>query len=441
MQKIISYIATLLILVGHLIGINSFIPTYQPRLVFSQVGDIQIKNPEVSQAFYDDLKGKPRDFFVDSSQGFQLYVNLMVPEPANASGRYSARIFSEQQIAELDGGSFVWQEFYDSYTRDYYSKGPEFSQQVPAGKYKIEVYSSDNKGKYVLVIGEKETYSAISLLNVFWQIPFLKITFLKTSIVQFFLTPIGIAGIGIMGAVLIFLALIYFVIGLIKKTIKHNQAKTLLLASSGSQMREDITKLLQKPAYDVMVAFINTAQKPELEKNPDYKSQSLQMMQDMGFNVQIIDIEGKSEHEVLKLLELNDIIFVAGGNTFYLLKAMRECNFEKVIRKLLKDGKVYIGSSAGSIVAGRTIQTSNRFGTGGSREDENFVRLKNLKGLNLVPFDIFVHYQPEDAEIIKVKIKNPKKRAKQLKILTDGQAILVQGREVDLIGEGEAVVI
>ena len=64
-----------------------------------------------------------------------------------------------------------------------------------------------------------------------------------------------------------------------------------------------------------------------------------------------------------------------------------------------------------------------------------------MKGLNLVPFDIFVHYQPEHAEIIKQQIKNPKKRARQLRILTDEQAILVQGKEIDLIGQGEAVVV
>ena len=115
---------------------------------------------------------------------------------------------------------------------------------------------------------------------------------------------------------------------------------------------------------------------------------------------------------------------------------MRQCNFEKIIRKLLKQGKVYIGASAGSIVAGRTIKTA-----GWKNADKNIVGLKNLKGLNLVPFDIFVHYQPEHAEIIKQQIKNPKKRAKNLKILTDEQAILVQGREVMLIGKGEAIVL
>lgn len=88
---------------------------------------------------------------------------------------------------------------------------------------------------------------------------------------------------------------------------------------------------------------------------------------------------------------------------------MRKCNFEKIIRKLLKSGKVYIGVSAGSIVVGKTIQTAV-WG-----KDKNLVNLKNLKGLNLVPFDIFCHYQPEDAEIIKQKIKNPRKKGKKIK--------------------------
>jgi dipeptidase E len=251
---------------------------------------------------------------------------------------------------------------------------------------------------------------------------------------QFFFTPFGIAGVGAIGGLLVLIFLINYLVALVKDVIKHSQAKTLLLTSSFPQMKDEIIKLLQKPAYDVTVAFITTAAKPE--ENLDYLKNDWSIMKDeMGFNLEEIDIEGKKEGEVMKLLELKDIIFVEGGNTFYLLKAMRGCNFEKVIRKLLKSGKVYIGVSAGSIVAGRTVKTA------GWKHDKNFVDLKDLRGLNLVPFDIFVHYQPEHAEIIKQKIKNPKKRAKKLRILADGQALLVQGREVDLIGDGEAVII
>ena len=161
-------------------------------------------------------------------------------------------------------------------------------------------------------------------------------------------------------------------------------------------------------------------------------------MTEIGFNVEEIDIEGKTEDQVYQLLEFKDMIFVEGGNTFYLLNAMQKCNFERVIKKLLKLGRVYVGSSAGSIVAGKTIQTADKFGTG---TDNANLKLTNLNGLNLVPFDIFVHYQPEDNEIIKQKMPDPKKRAKNLKILTDEQAILVQGKEIDLIGQGEVVIL
>ena len=430
---------------------------YQVRLVYLKSGNVQINNPEISQIFYDELRGQPRDYLVDSSEDFELYVNLLAPDPANRDGRYSMDIVSlnnkEQNLifstALIDEQN--WQEFYEPFSRDYYLKGPEFFEQVPAGKYKIEIYSKasklpeviggpdkdpgDNQGKYVLVVGKKEVYTIQSILNIYWQLPLLKLTFLKTSVLQFFLTPFGIAGVGSIGALLIFLAFIYYLVGFVKEAIKHSRAKTLLLTSAGmAPMNDEIIKLLQKPAYDITVAFITTATKPS--ENKDYAQRDLDIMAEMGFNVEKVDIEGKKEAELMKLLELKDIIFVEGGNTFYLLKAMRECNFEKVIRKLLKLGKVYIGVSAGSIVAGRTIKTA-----GWKNVDKNIVGLKNLKGLNLVPFDIFVHYQSEHAEIIKQEIKNPINRLKKLKIITDEQAILVQGKEVDIIGEGEAVII
>jgi len=439
MRRVTLCIVVFLFLSGCLLGPCKVL-AHQPRIIYSQPGDIQINNPEISQAFYDELKGKPRDYFINSNKDFALYINLLVPEEANRNGRYSANIFlvkdsGTEQIGSMDGALFEWKEFYEEFGRDYYLKGPELTKEVPAGKYKIEIYSKDNQGKYVLAVGQKESFDALSILNIYWQLPLLKVSFFKTSVLQFFLTPFGIAGIGVIGAILILLAFINYLVGLIKAIIKHNQAKTLLLTSAGMQMKDDIIKLLQKPAYDVTVAFITTAAKPE--ENLDYLQKDWNIMKDeLGFNIEEVDIEGKKEAEVMKLLELKDIIFVEGGNTFYLLKAMRTCNFEKVIRKLLKQGKVYIGVSAGSIVAGRTIKTA-----GWKDADKNTVGLKNLKGLNLVPFDIFVHYQPEYAEIIKQKISDPKKRAKNLRILTDDQAILVQGKEVDLIGEGEAIVI
>jgi dipeptidase E len=436
MKKIIPLLIILLCLVG-----AEKTLAHQPSLIYLQKGDVQISAPEISQAFYDELFDQPKNYFINSEKSFNLYVSLLVPELANRKGVYSADIFSldgdtSTKIASLDGTSSEWKEFYEPFGRDYYLQGPEFEKEVPAGKYKIEVFSKDNKGKYVLVVGKKETWDVMSVLNIYWQVPLLKIQFFKTDILQFFLTPFGIGLIGAIGALLIFLAFIYYLVGLIKQIIKHNQAKTLFLASDFVSMKNDIVKLLQKPAYDITVAFISTAAKPEEDLR--YLKKDWEIMRDeMGFNLEEIDIEGKTEHQVMELLKLKDIIFVEGGNTFYLLNAMKKCNFERVIRKLLKEGKVYIGISAGSMVAGKTIKTSVwRNEVKGI--NRNIIGLKDLKGMNLLPFDIFVHYTPEYADIIKKKLPWKWQR-KRLKIITDQQAILVQGRDVYLIGEGEAV--
>lgn len=416
---------------------------HQPVLIFLKPENVRITDPEISRAFYDELKGNFRDYFINSGKDFNLYINLLVPEAANRYGRYDADIYSikdgkESLIFSTKVLSSGWSRYYEKFGRDYYLKGPEWEKKVPAGEYKIRVFSSDNFGKYVLAVGRTEYFDAKSVLNIYWQLPMLKIAFFNTSVLEFFLTPFGIAGVGFLGAMLILVLFIYYLAGLVRNIIRHHLAKTLLLTSGGmEQMKDEVAKLLQKPAYDITVGFISTAYKYKSEQDPGYINRDLQIMrEEMGFNVEEIDIEGKSRREVAKLLELKDIIFVAGGNTFYLLKAMRECNFEKIIVKLLKWGKVYIGVSAGSIVAGRTIQTA-----GWKDADKNIAGLKNLKGLNLVPFDIFVHYQPEWADTIRQKIKNPKKRFKKLKILTDSQAILVQGREVSLIGDGEQIIV
>jgi len=433
MQKLISYLAIFFVF----LTAGTIAWAHSPELIYQKQGDIQINNPEISQAFYDELKEAPRNYFVESDKNFNLYVNVLVPEAKNREGRYSANIFSltgdkEEKIFFIDGEISEWKEFYEPFGREYYLKGPEFEKQVPAGKYKIEVFSADNKGRYVLAVGKEESFDAISILNLYWQIPELKINFFETSVLQFFLTPIGIAGVVAVGAIIIiFTAITYFFVS-IRDFIKHKKAKTLLLTSGGMEMRGEIAKLLQKPAYDITVAFITTAAKPE--EDASYLSKDFETMKEMGFNVQEVDIEDKSEKEMEEIFKLKDIIFVAGGNTFYLLKAMRKCNFKKVLKNFLKQGKVYIGTSAGSIVAGRTIKTASWLG------DENRVKLKNLKGLNLVPFDIFVHYQPEYAKIIKKKMPWKWQRRK-LKILTDQQAILVQGRQTVLIGEGQKVII
>src|SRR3954452_3929022 len=82
-----------------------------------------------------------------------------------------------------------------------------------------------------------------------------------------------------------------------------------------------------------------------------------------------------------------DALFIGGGNTFRLLKALYEFDLLQVIRDRVAQGMRYIGSSAGSNVAGPTIKTT---------KDMPIVQPPSFDALGLVTFQISPHFQDPD---------------------------------------------
>jgi dipeptidase E len=89
-----------------------------------------------------------------------------------------------------------------------------------------------------------------------------------------------------------------------------------------------------------------------------------------------------------KALSQADAIFIGGGNTFRLLKALQDLGFIDPIRARVREGAPYIGSSAGSNVAGPTIKTTKVM---------PIVQPRSFDSLGLVPFQISPHFQDPDA--------------------------------------------
>ena len=82
-------------------------------------------------------------------------------------------------------------------------------------------------------------------------------------------------------------------------------------------------------------------------------------------------------------------IFVGGGNTFRLLKNVRENGLLGVIRDRVRGGMPYMGSSAGSNLACPTIMTTN---------DMPISNPGSFDALGLVPFQINAHYIDPDPD-------------------------------------------
>ena len=124
--------------------------------------------------------------------------------------------------------------------------------------------------------------------------------------------------------------------------------KIFLTSYAGRVIDKILPKLPKKP-QDLKALFITTASNPYPEH--PWVDEDRENLTKYGFALVDFDLVGKNEDEVRKAVESNDVIFVEGGNTFYLLKYARESGFDKVIREQKDRDKVYIGVSAGAYVA------------------------------------------------------------------------------------------
>ncbi len=97
--------------------------------------------------------------------------------------------------------------------------------------------------------------------------------------------------------------------------------------------------------------------------------------------------EAAASGSITEALDRADVFFVGGGNTFRLLDCLHRLGLVAPIRRRVEQGKPYIGSSAGAIVACPTLRTT---------KDMPIVQPPCFDALDLVPFQISPHYLDPD---------------------------------------------
>lgn len=129
-------------------------------------------------------------------------------------------------------------------------------------------------------------------------------------------------------------------------------------------------------------------------------------------------------------------IFVGGGNTWKLVRTMRDNGLLDPIRETVKGGTPFAGWSAGSNVACPTLRTTN---------DMPIIDPKGFDVLNLVPFQINPHYldvNPANhgGETREMRIEEFITQNKDVTVvgLREGCMFWIEDKSIKLIGDRSA---
>ena len=198
----------------------------------------------------------------------------------------------------------------------------------------------------------------------------------------------------------------------------------IFLTSQASRVMARVAVMLPRPARELKLAFIPTAGDPYGDDKP-WMDADRSMLVGLGFKVEDFDLKNKTEDETRKTLSKFDVIFVAGGNTFYLLQEARKSGFLKVAKELVEKGTAYIGSSAGSYLACPTIEAADW-----KHADRNIVDITDWSALSLVDFILVAHYEDKWKEAVEEGKKTTKY---EVITLADNEFIKSDGEKYEII--------
>lgn len=212
----------------------------------------------------------------------------------------------------------------------------------------------------------------------------------------------------------------------------------LILCSEGFHTQNTVeacVKLVGKPKDQISIGIINEAFAVE-EGDKRWVLDNLNSVaNNFSGEVDIVDLLALSIEEVEKRLANKDVIFVVGGDTDYLMSVYQKTGFDKLLPRLLET-KVYVGSSAGSMVVGKRISAAAYRLIYGEESRWNIADY-----LGLVDFSVMPHLDSPDF---------PNRRESLLEAvgdfegkvygLRDDSAVVIDGDNVQTIGS-EPIVI
>ena len=168
------------------------------------------------------------------------------------------------------------------------------------------------------------------------------------------------------------------------------------------------------------VAFIPTASKHE--KVTFYVDADKKALVKLGLIVDVLDVSEVPSDETAQRLDEAACIFVEGGNTFFLLQELRRTGADARIRAQAAGGKLYVGASAGSMVAAASIEYARLMDKPSAAPELN----GDYAALGLVDFCVVPHFTNFPFKKAAEKIVQTYGDTLDLRPVSNHQAIVVE---------------
>ena len=194
-----------------------------------------------------------------------------------------------------------------------------------------------------------------------------------------------------------------------------------------------LEKMVGKPLNESNVCFITTASNPYRDKEdeiPNWLQDTIDELENLFEKVDLFDFTTRSKNfDFVSYFSEYDIVFIGGGNVFYLSYFMMKYGLYDVLNNLINDNSiVYSGGSAGAVILSETIEPYD------SIDDPSDAPTQVNEGMNVIEFVPIVHWEDEKYFEKLKTVKDTYEDMGYLTItITDNEALFIEDGKVDKI--------
>ena len=194
--------------------------------------------------------------------------------------------------------------------------------------------------------------------------------------------------------------------------------------SISEEQKTTFAGLVGKPLREISFVLIENAADTYEESSKGFVLETRQNLESLGMNIKVLDITRYTDESETILGELKDadVVWFGGGNVYYLRWLMKKTGLDTVIQKLVREGVVYGGGSAGAIVAGKTLRHYDIV------DDPGLAPEVMYDGLDLTDIIMIPHWETEGIQSKLQEIKSLyEEEGSEVVVIKDGQALLIEG--------------